>query len=79
MLVVFECNVLDYLFKFIVLEWLEVVLVKVCEWLCFMVVVVVLLIVVKGVDDMVFLCDGECCWFVCLGDIVGFEVCGNYV
>ena len=33
---------------------------------------------VKGVDDMVFLRDGERCWFVRLGDIAGFEACGNY-
>ncbi|PTT89027.1 DNA-binding response regulator, partial [Pelomonas sp. HMWF004] len=33
---------------------------------------------VKGGDDMVFLRDGERCWFVRLGDIAGFEACGNY-
>jgi two-component system LytT family response regulator len=32
----------------------------------------------KGVDDMVFLRDGERCWFVRLGDVAGFEACGNY-
>ncbi|MCY4745964.1 LytTR family DNA-binding domain-containing protein [Pelomonas sp. UHG3] len=32
----------------------------------------------KGADDMVFLRDGERCWFVRLGDITGFEACGNY-
>lgn len=32
----------------------------------------------KGADDMVFLRDGERCWFVRLGDIAGFEACGNY-
>ncbi|RZL90996.1 MAG: response regulator transcription factor [Variovorax sp.] len=32
----------------------------------------------KGADDMVFLRDGERCWFVRLGDIAGFESCGNY-
>ncbi|MBB3194611.1 LytR/AlgR family response regulator transcription factor [Roseateles terrae] len=33
----------------------------------------------KGADDMVFLRDGERCWFVRLGDVSGFEACGNYV
>jgi len=33
----------------------------------------------KGADDMVFLRDGERCWFVRLGDVAGFEACGNYV
>jgi len=33
---------------------------------------------VKGADDMVFVRDGERCWFVRLGDISGFESCGNY-
>lgn len=32
----------------------------------------------KGADDMVFVRDGERCWFVRLGDISGFEACGNY-
>lgn len=32
----------------------------------------------KGADDMVFLRDGERCWFVRLGDVAGFEACGNY-
>ena len=32
----------------------------------------------KGVDDMVFVRDGERCWFVRLGEISGFEACGNY-
>jgi two-component system LytT family response regulator len=32
----------------------------------------------KGADEMVFVRDGERCWFVRLGDISGFEACGNY-
>lgn len=32
----------------------------------------------RSADDMVFLRDGERCWFVRLGDIAGFESCGNY-
>ena len=32
----------------------------------------------KGADEMVFVRDGERCWFVRLGDISGFESCGNY-
>ncbi len=33
----------------------------------------------KGAEDMVFLRDGDRCWFVRLGDVSGFEACGNYV
>jgi two-component system LytT family response regulator len=32
----------------------------------------------KGADEVVFVRDGERCWFVRLGDISGFETCGNY-
>ena len=32
----------------------------------------------RGADDRVFVRDGERCWFVRLGDISGFEACGNY-
>jgi two-component system LytT family response regulator len=32
----------------------------------------------RGADDMVFVRDGERCWFVRLADIAGFESCGNY-
>ena len=32
----------------------------------------------KGADDLVFVRDGERCWFVRLADISGFEACGNY-
>jgi two-component system, LytTR family, response regulator len=32
----------------------------------------------RGADDMVFVRDGERCWFVRLADISGFESCGNY-
>jgi two-component system, LytTR family, response regulator len=33
----------------------------------------------KRAEDMVFVRDGERCWFVRLGEISGFEACGNYV
>ncbi len=32
----------------------------------------------RGADDRVFVRDGERCWFVRLGDVSGFEACGNY-
>ncbi len=32
----------------------------------------------KGADEMVFVRDGERCWFVRLSDISGFESVGNY-
>jgi two-component system LytT family response regulator len=32
----------------------------------------------KGAEHMVFVRDGERCWFVRLGDVAGFESCGNY-
>jgi len=33
---------------------------------------------ILGIDDQVFVKDGEQCWFVTLGDIRLFEVSGNY-
>jgi two-component system LytT family response regulator len=32
----------------------------------------------KSADETVFVRDGERCWFVRIGDISGFEACGNY-
>jgi two-component system LytT family response regulator len=78
-LAAFERNALDYLLKPIAPERLEAALDKARQRLrpapppagsapA----------AVKGADDMVFLRDGERCWFVRLGDIAGFESCGNY-
>lgn len=76
-LAAFERNALDYLLKPIAPDRLEAALAKARERLrptpasqgpA----------VVKGADDMVFLRDGERCWFVRLGDIAGFEATGNY-
>jgi len=77
-LAAFERNALDYLLKPIAPERLEAALAKARERLRPAPVVVVASTGLKGADDMVFLRDGERCWFVRLGDIAGFESCGNY-
>ncbi|MBV8035621.1 LytTR family DNA-binding domain-containing protein [Roseateles sp.] len=74
-LAAFERNALDYLLKPIDPVRLEVALAKARERLRPAPVAAAGL---KGADDMVFLRDGERCWFVRLGDIAGFEACGNY-
>ncbi|MBA4217709.1 MAG: response regulator transcription factor [Proteobacteria bacterium] len=75
-LAAFERNALDYLLKPIDPERLEAALAKARERLH--PVPAAAAGGTKGVDDMVFLRDGERCWFVRLGDIAGFESCGNY-
>lgn len=76
-LVAFERNALDYLLKPIDPARLEAALAKARERLR-PVPVAGSGAALKGADDMVFLRDGERCWFVRLGDIAGFEACGNY-
>ncbi|RTL19546.1 MAG: response regulator transcription factor [Burkholderiales bacterium] len=75
-LAAFERNALDYLLKPIDPERLEAALAKARERL--RPAPAAAASGTKGVDDMVFLRDGERCWFVRLGDIAGFESCGNY-
>lgn len=76
-LAAFERNALDYLLKPIDPARLEAALAKVRERLR-PALSPVAGAAAKGADDMVFLRDGERCWFVRLGDIAGFEACGNY-
>lgn len=77
-LAAFERNALDYLLKPIEPARLEAALAKARERLRPVPTVASPAAALKGVDDMVFLRDGERCWFVRLGDIAGFEACGNY-
>ena len=77
-LAAFERNALDYLLKPIDPQRLEAALAKARERLRPVPSVAVPPSALKGADDMVFLRDGERCWFVRLGDIAGFESCGNY-
>ncbi|MBW8846520.1 MAG: response regulator transcription factor [Burkholderiales bacterium] len=76
-LAAFERNALDYLLKPIAADRLETALAKARERLR-PAPVAALATTLKGADDMVFLRDGERCWFVRLGDVAGFEACGNY-
>jgi two-component system, LytTR family, response regulator len=76
-LAAFERNALHYLLKPIDPARLDVALAKARERLR-PAPVAAAAPVLKGADDMVFLRDGELCWFVRLGDIAGFEACGNY-
>lgn len=76
-LAAFERNALDYLLKPIDPERLEAALAKARERLR-PAAPTPAETGTKGADDMVFLRDGERCWFVRLGDIAGFESCGNY-
>jgi two-component system LytT family response regulator len=76
-LAAFERNALDYLLKPIAPERLEAALAKARERLR-PASALAPASSLKGADDMVFLRDGERCWFVRLGDIAGFESCGNY-
>lgn len=77
-LAAFERNALDYLLKPIEPERLEAALAKARERLRPAPTTTAQTTPIKGADDMVFLRDGERCWFVRLGDIAGFESCGNY-
>lgn len=81
-LAAFERNALDYLLKPIEPARLDAALAKARERLRPAPVAAAAPAAaggaVKGADDMVFLRDGERCWFVRLGDIAGFESCGNY-
>jgi two-component system, LytTR family, response regulator len=76
-LAAFERNALDYLLKPIDPQRLEAALAKARERLR-PAPVAAPAAALKGADDMVFLRDGERCWFVRLGDVAGFEACGNY-
>lgn len=76
-LAAFERNALDYLLKPIAADRLEEALAKARERLR-PAPTTASAAAVKGADDMVFLRDGERCWFVRLGDVAGFEACGNY-
>lgn len=76
-LAAFERNALDYLLKPIDADRLAAALAKARARLR-PAPVVASGAALKGADDMVFLRDGERCWFVRLGDIAGFEACGNY-
>ncbi|MEO6277882.1 LytTR family DNA-binding domain-containing protein [Roseateles sp.] len=76
-LAAFERNALDYLLKPINADRLAAALDKARERLR-PVRVAAPGPALKGADDMVFLRDGERCWFVRLSDIAGFEACGNY-
>ncbi|MFG6463506.1 LytR/AlgR family response regulator transcription factor [Roseateles sp. DXS20W] len=78
-LAAFERNALDYLLKPIDPARLEAALAKARARLRpAPVAASQAAVATKGADDMVFLRDGERCWFVRLGDIAGFEACGNY-
>ncbi|RZJ13006.1 MAG: response regulator transcription factor [Rubrivivax sp.] len=77
-LAAFERNALDYLLKPIDAERLAAALDKARSRLRPAPQVATTSTGAKGADDMVFLRDGERCWFVRLGDIAGFESCGNY-
>lgn len=77
-LAAFERNALDYLLKPIAPDRLEAALAKARERLRPPSGAAGAPAAVKGADDMVFLRDGERCWFVRLGDIAGFEATGNY-
>lgn len=77
-LAAFERNALDYLLKPIDPERLEAALAKARARLRPAPVAAPAATALKGADDMVFLRDGERCWFVRLGDVAGFEACGNY-
>jgi len=77
-LAAFERNALAYLLKPIAPERLEAALAKARQQLRPRPALATPVAAVKGADDMVFLRDGERCWFVRLGDIAGFEACGNY-
>lgn len=74
-LAAFERNALDYLLKPIEPARLEAALAKARARLR---PAAAAATGTRGADDMVFLRDGERCWFVRLGDIAGFEACGNY-
>ena len=76
-LAAFERNALDYLLKPIDAGRLEAALAKARLQLR-PVSAAAPTSALKGADDMVFLRDGERCWFVRLGDVAGFEACGNY-
>ncbi|WP_457444303.1 LytR/AlgR family response regulator transcription factor [Roseateles sp. P5_E4] len=76
-LAAFERNALDYLLKPIAADRLEAALAKARDRLR-PAPVAAPATTLKGVDDMVFLRDGERCWFVRLGEVAGFEACGNY-
>jgi len=76
-LAAFERNALDYLLKPIDPARLDAALAKARERLR-PAAAAAPPAAVKGADDMVFLRDGERCWFVRLGDVAGFEACGNY-
>ncbi|MGQ3053208.1 MAG: LytR/AlgR family response regulator transcription factor [Roseateles sp.] len=76
-LAAFERNALDYLLKPIDAERLAAALAKARERQR-PTPAALPAAAVKGADDMVFLRDGERCWFVRLGDVAGFEACGNY-
>ncbi|HEY0957548.1 MAG TPA: LytTR family DNA-binding domain-containing protein [Roseateles sp.] len=77
-LAAFERNALDYLLKPIEPQRLEAALAKARDRLRSAPAVAAGAAALKGADDMVFLRDGERCWFVRLGDVAGFEACGNY-
>ena len=77
-LAAFERNALDYLLKPIDSQRLEAALAKARERLRPARMATPAATALKGADDMVFLRDGERCWFVRLGDVAGFEACGNY-
>ncbi|WP_422010762.1 LytR/AlgR family response regulator transcription factor [Roseateles sp.] len=77
-LAAFERNALDYLLKPIDPARLEAALAKARERLRPAPQAGAMAGALKGADDMVFLRDGERCWFVRLGDVSGFESCGNY-
>jgi two-component system LytT family response regulator len=76
-LAAFERNALDYLLKPIDADRLAAALDKARTRLKPALAAPVT-VAVKGADDMVFLREGERCWFVRLGDVSGFESCGNY-
>jgi two-component system, LytTR family, response regulator len=75
----FERNALDYLLKPIAPERLRVALTRARERLQAQVPTsTAQQLVKKGIDDTIFVREGEQCWFVRLGDVSGFEVMGNY-
>jgi two-component system LytT family response regulator len=74
----FERHAIDYLLKPIATERLAAALARARERLRGTAVPREASGARRGVDDRVFVRDGERCWFVRLGDVSGFEACGNY-
>jgi two-component system LytT family response regulator len=74
----FERSAVDYLVKPIEPQRLATALARARERLRSAAASAVPAVARKSADETVFVRDGERCWFVRIGDISGFEACGNY-